>query len=313
MYNASRAGWIGVDLGSRVAKLAQLERANGSLRLAAAAAVVRDTNASLRDDLRALRAVASRLRGHEAAATLSMSCCTLDALTPEESPSRTDCRDAWSPVDSAVYQLGADAARVEATAEAFTRAGVRCTTIDGAPLALARATEFDSETPGDELVAVFDWGETAALLVGAVNGSAVYARRLGSGGFGEFRRAVAERVGLSPSDAEPLLIEPPAEPRELRLLRDAVRDASRETIEQARRSLEHLGAKLRRPTPPRLLVTGAASVAPLCVQHLGEALGVDAAPFRAGKLDRTQQPGAPPDSLLAQAIALSALAWESHS
>lgn len=310
MFSKSRSGLIGVDLGARVAKLAQLERVGSGLCLSAAAAVPRGGDQALRDDLRSLRAIAPRLRGAAAAATLSMNACTLEALGDDDQRPAGDCRGAWRPTPGSVYELSADAAFVEATVDGFAQVGLCCAAIDGAPTALARATEFLADAEPGRLIAVLDWGETSVLLVGAVDGQAVYARSLAAEGFEGARRAVAERLDFTADEAESVLAAPPREPSERRLLDQAVREATRPVVDELRRSLDHLGGKLRRPTPDRLHVTGSGSACPPCVERLGEALGLDTTPYRADRLEHGCGDSAPPDSLLPQALALSAFAWE---
>lgn len=317
MFGWNRNGWIGVDIGESAIKVAQLRRVGDALHLSAAGVSQRDRQASpsLTDDLRAASALAQHLRGSHVAATLSMSACQVET-TNEETPLPADrCGDQWSAGPDSSYTLSTPADSIDSAVKGIARVGLQCEVIDGPPLAMARVLQL---TPGyrpDELLMAFDWGETAATVVAAKGGLAQYARRLNGGGFGDVRQRTAEALGLSESDTERLLArvdstEPSLPPTERRLFKEALRNAMTPVVQEIKRSLEHLGGKLRTKPPGRCFVMGAGGAVPELPTTLGEAIGVPSQPWTATALSRDDSLASTPDCLLAQAIALSALAWE---
>ena len=81
------------------------------------------------------------------------------------------------------------------------------------------------------------------------------------------------------------------------------------TVQEIRRTLNHLGAKLKTRGPERLWGFGVGATPPGLMKKLGERLDIDAEPWRPEGVDFAQAADAPP-CLFGQAIALSALAWE---
>jgi len=315
----STRGWIGVDVGARAVKVAQLTADRHGLRLSAASSSRRSEGADrespqrLAEEIASVRALAARLRGSRAAATLSMAVCRVEP-TDDESPAAERCAGRWNAGPNSGYTLSVEGQRVDDAVEGLSRAGWLCEAIDGQPLAIARALRFSPDFRHDELLGALDLGATCSTFIASSEGLSRYVRRLSGGGMADVYDSVARSLALPPAKVGKLLRQTIAahsveKSPEARLLRDAVKDAVRPLVQELKRTLEHLGGKLRRPGPQRVLVFGEGGAVTGLPALLGEALGVAVEPWRAAALRRDEGVADVPDCLLGQAIALSALAW----
>ncbi|MEN0109449.1 MAG: hypothetical protein AAF805_01885 [Planctomycetota bacterium] len=302
---------IGVDIGSAAIKVAQLSRRGDALSLSAAAICPRaGEDGGLAATLRAVRTLASGMRGVRVAAMLSMQACGLDATAESEDREADRTYGCWQTPGGEGYRVHASLRDVETVVEGCASAGLQCEVLDGAPLAIARATPLASGDP-DELVGALDWGERAVTFVASKRGEVLYARRLAGDGFDSARAAVSETLGLSPSESAAAIRRhgldtgSPAG----RLVADAVRRSIRPTLTELSRTLNHLSAKLKTRGPERLVVLGGAATTPGVPEEIERRVELATAPWSADGLDRTADVAAP-DCLLGPAIALSALAWE---
>jgi Tfp pilus assembly PilM family ATPase len=239
-----RKGWIGVDVGLRTVKLAQVERVGGELRLCEAVVVQRpapiDADASEEtppiasaDEIRAALSVGKRFSGRAAACLLSMGACDLRAL---EVPPGNEARqrtaiasqlhgassrgdpdrefDFW-PTDVAGDEPRSDSATVSVLsvsrqwvarlAEDLRQAGLSCQTLDGLPLALARVVRMAASAGDREPVAVVDWGFVRATFYVVMHGRPVFARCLRGCGLNCVTQSLCEALGVSLDEAQRLL------------------------------------------------------------------------------------------------------------
>lgn len=319
MFGRTNQGWIGVDVGGRAIKVAQLRRVRDGLQLSVAAVTRRSDSSdeALLEDLRAAKALADRTKGSRVAATLSMASWQIeptqeDATTPEDR-----CVANWSAGPESAYTLSAPRDQIEKAVDGFSRVGLQCEVIDGPPLAIARVLQLTPGYQREALLGALDWGESTVILTAATNGQARYVRRLNAPGFGEIRRQVADGLGLSEAEADRLIAdygvrEPPVTGAEARLVDDALRNAIRPVIQELKRTLEHLGAKLKTKGPERVLLMGSAATVPGLPEAVSATISVRTEPWTAIGLQRDETDNSPPECLLAQAIALSALAWETQ-
>ena len=318
----STRGWIGVDVGTRAIKVAQLYSDHGRLRLSAASVSVRsaevnaDSPRELASQFTTARALAQNLRGSRAAATLSMSACGVEPSS-DDAPIATDqCAGRWSAGPGSDYTLSINSRRVEEAVEGLSLAGWQCEAIDGQPLAIARALRFSPDYQREELLGALDLGAASATFIGSTDGLARYVRRLHCGGMADVYQSVAQTLSLPPKDVSKLLrrfgaTASTSDAGEAHVLRDAVKDAVFPLVQELKRTLEHLSGKLRTPGPKRLFVFGEGGVIPGLSSLIGDALGLTVEPWRASALERDDDLADLPDCLLGQAIALSALAWDS--
>lgn len=322
----STRGWIGVDVGARAIKVAQLTTDHGRLRLSAASVSARSVEANtdspreLADQFTTARALAQNLRGSRAAATLSMSACRVEPSS-DDAPIATDqCAGRWTAGPGSDYTLSLDSRRVEDAVEGLSLAGWQCEAIDGQPLAIARALRFSPDYQREELLGALDLGAASATFIASTDGLARYVRRLHCGGMAEVCQSIAQSLSLPPKEVSKLLrrygaTASTSDGGEARVLRDPVKDAVKDAVyplvQELKRTLEHLSGKLRAPGPKRIFVFGEGGVVPGLPAQVGDALGVTVEPWRASALERDDNLADLPDCLLGQAIALSALAWDS--
>lgn len=318
----STRGWIGVDVGARAIKVAQLTTDRGRMRLSAASVSARSLEANadspreLADQFTTARALAQNLRGSRAAATLSMSACRVEPSS-DDTPTATDqCAGRWTAGPGSDYTLSLDARRVEDAVEGLSLAGWQCEAIDGQPLAIARALRFSPDYQREELLGALDLGAASATFIASTNGLARYVRRLHSGGMAEVCQTISQSLSLPPKEVSKLLrrygaIASANYGGEARVLRDALKDAVYPLAQELKRTIEHLSGKLRAPGPKRIFIFGEGGVVPGLSAQVGEALGVAVEPWRASTLERDEDLADLPDCLFGQAIALSALAWDS--
>jgi len=319
MLGQAKSGWIGVDIGERAIKVAQLRRDGDRLVLASTAVYRRHADSlSLSDDLLAAKTLSEGLRGARAAATLTMRDSLVEPVNEGRPETRAEgrCVDGWEAGPVSAYTLSVPAERVEATVDGLSRVGLHCCLIDGPPLAIARVLRLTPGYRSDELIGALDWGETAVTFVAASGGQARYVRRLAGGGLAAVRDRVAEELGLGEADAEQAILrygaraaDPPTP--EARVVNEVARAAVRPTIQDLKRSLEHLGGKLKCKGPERIVMLGAGAAAPGLAGIVSAATDRPAEEWRAAGVSRRS--GEAPDCLLAQAIALSALAWEANA
>lgn len=314
MLRAAKQGWIGFDLGERAIKVVQLNRSGGRLRLESVAVCQRGSD-SLLDDLRSARALSDGVRGSQAAATLSLQATCIEPTDQQAGLAADRCGDAWSAGPESHYTLSTPAERIEAAVEGLAQLGLNCRVIDGPPLALARVLQLSPAYQPDRLLGALDWGESTATFLAAKNGRAVYVRQLKAAGFSEVREKVGEALGMSPTNAGRVIARhgatsTPAASPEARLVGDAIRSTLRPLADELRRTFEHLGGKLKSKPPETTYLLGAAGTVHGLPELIGEQLQQPFHAWTAAGLERPARVGETPDCLLAQAIALSALAWE---
>lgn len=310
----NRNGWIGLDLGRRAVKLAQLQRVGDGLRLVSASISDRQSD-SVNESVNAARTLADTLRGRRAAATLSMQACQLEPTDPEVKPPEGLCWDRWDSDPGGAYTISYPAEQVESTVDSLTRLGMQCEVIDGAPLAIARVLTLSPDYQANELIGALDWGETAVTFVAASGGQARYARQLSTPAYGDLRTRVGEELGLSHTESDRLLSRYNAQEstlsrEESRLVDDLIRDTVRPIANELIKTHEHLAGKLKTQPPRRCYLLGAGGAAPSLSPALAALTGLSVEPWRAVGVERDSSTADLPDCLLAQAIALSALAWE---
>jgi Tfp pilus assembly PilM family ATPase len=234
----ARKGWIGVDLGARAIKLAQLERDGRGVRLSAAAVLQRElpvvagadgcVSAWSPRELRAALALEPNFRGRAAAGVLSalVAGARMLELPPGSDaelrsmigqhlqetlgPDAADCEfDYWDAAGDGGQHttLGvvyAPRAAALAAARNFSAAGLSCELLDGLPTALARAVSL-LHANDDEPVALVDWGYARVTFVATRCGRPSFVRLLRQGEFGALVRSASQELELPAHDVEQLL------------------------------------------------------------------------------------------------------------
>ena len=238
-----RKGWIGVDLGTRSVKLAQVGREASGLCLHEALVIPRrvpvngeaheDRPVSARPEVRNALALGKRFSGCKAACALSMHWCQAKLLTvpagseaeqrsivaqelTSAQPDRSEPQefDFWR---AAVAGNGSDASGDTVIALSVSRrlatqagrdlyeSGLCCRTLDGIPLALSRAVQMASTANDHQPVAAMDWGFADATFFTVSRGRPTFVRRLRDCGFGGVLQCICETFGVCLDEAEAIL------------------------------------------------------------------------------------------------------------
>ena len=235
-------GYLGIDLGSRAIKMAQIEQTDGQIRLIDAVVIRRNANWNLTDqpiqapcssapELAAAKRVGTRFSGHQAASTMTMGLCDVRQVamiaTDDEQESREQIvqqlktverfgiqprqfdywtlPEAWSQGEPKSYVLSLRQDWAEQFAEDQYRAHLKTRCIDGLPMALARAAEWAVPSRHRGPIAVLDWGYSRATFCVVLAGKPVFVRMLRGGGYERVVKTVAESLNLTHDEAESLL------------------------------------------------------------------------------------------------------------
>lgn len=328
MWKKNELGWIGVDPGVGGVKVAQLLREGNTLRLVASAVAAWDARTTAphsgnrksgsEGDLLALRAAlaSANVQYAEVAASLSMRHC--EAIGAQDEPQGRTF-DRWrvsAPGDPAEQWLGlsVDTDIAMALCDALDKTSLRCRQIDSAPHALARAVQWLQSDKTHKMSAALDWGASGATFCLVRNGVPHYIRRLKDCALGPIEAAFCDQLGGSPEEFRQLMAQVGVQPSA-----ESPEDADTATLlaEHLEPALEQLCSELTKTLAYVRSRRGGA------VDHVylfgggGMIRGVDAeiarrtgAAIQVWKLRQQDGSGAQPDCLVAQAMALSALAWE---
>jgi Tfp pilus assembly PilM family ATPase len=355
MILTRKTGWIGVDVGTSSIKVAQLVRQSGRWRLAWASIVPRreEWSASITpdaapcsslDEFNAVRSLESGFQGRRVAATLPMSVCDVHTLDRDlEGEPRADAiirkvielttqqsiqplefdywtgssaqpsgNSGWTNVLTAVRSWG------DQLADDVARAGWSCHTIDGVPLALARAVELVHGDDTGKPVAALDWGFARATLVVVVEGRPAYVRCLKDCGWQRVLAALGENLQVSRLEAEALVTahglpntksDIPSEASEL--IREIIAEPLDQLVEEVARSLEHFQYQRRTAGPRRLYLFGGGATLHRLDAELSARLAIDARVWQLNRGGPATGPAAgAAGCLFGPAVALSALAWQ---
>jgi type IV pilus assembly protein PilM len=235
-------GWIGIDLGTRAIKIAQVERVGAGLRLVDAVVMQRgqrgaddpDDIAWRATEIRAALTLAPKLRGRVAACCLSPQQTTLRTMrlplgtlrqqramiAHQLAPrlglaTQTSAFDYWELESSdrgaddkqklAVISVEEQAA-VDAARE-IERAGLECRVLDAQPLALSRAVDMLQPHGATTVHAVFDWGFDRSTLNIVRQGVPQFTRELRRCGLSRTVGELSQALGISPDDAQQVLTQ----------------------------------------------------------------------------------------------------------
>lgn len=339
----SDIGWIGLDLGARAVKLAQVVRSGNGYRLAAARVIARQTSESEDDDglwWATLLGKPSRsgFEGRSAACVLSAAATDLRGLNlpdADESERRamvagelenwfadgdsrvfdfwqTRSDEAQSNLENiAVLSLAEDTAM--AVAESVDFAGFRCQAIDGLPTAMARAVDMVNPGGLSVPVAAVDWGFQTATFTVVHQGRAVFTRQLRDCQFGRLPSATSQMLGLSVEDSERLLnlhgVADPSRRDEAagevqEVLGDVLSEPMAAMVAELDRTLAYPELHRSQLAPQALWLFGGGATVRNIAPYLESRIGV---PVHVWRLPGQGNPSVAP--LLGPAAAVSTLAW----
>jgi type IV pilus assembly protein PilM len=257
-------GLVGVDLGSRAIKLAQLERAASGLRLVNARAIIRAPQATEADgdaicwweEALGGERLDKEFFGREAACAASAPSAELQLLTIPDGTRKEQhamlagelASQLAAPIEQYAVDFwpirGASAATAEENVAAATMslddgerisqalrsAGLICKCIEPKPLAVGRAQTLAGTSP-TEPVAVLDWGYEQACLSIIDRGQPKFFRNLRDCGFQRWINSLVQALAISPTDAQTLLAAvgvagPRAADPELAAAREAIENVA---------------------------------------------------------------------------------------
>jgi len=355
----SRVGWIGIDIGTDSIKLAQLERVDGERRIAQAVVVPVPPSAALSADslqqgwlsrvLREEIASGSDFRGRVAACVLSMSSTEFRSLElpPGSDQERREMIaqefasaggpaadtiefDFWdgpgtvgdsSGGVTTVNVLSISQHLATQIGTEVSKAGLICRVLDGGQFALARSARLvHGNHPGQQPLAVLDWGHRGAHFVVIAEGQPVFSRILKDCGMGRVVAAVSKGLDLNIADCQELLstcgFPDPAQGAAARtelqeLAWDLAAEPMNELLSELKRTLLYLQHQRAELVPAEMtLVGGGAAIrnaAATLVTEIEMPVTLWKLPPSPGAARLFQET---PVELFAQAAALSELGWD---
>ncbi len=241
MIFSRTTGWIGVDIGTHMVKVAQVERRGSRIELLEALSIPRqnawvdngdganDISSSL--EIQAALSLGMGFQGRDAAITLPMAVCdvrtcNVEAGTDSEQRAavlrelesvNSDAQgtrefDYWpvelpadkGPVADNTIALSVTSAWASRVGEDLRQAGLVGHVLDGLPLAAARAISIGLPNASSPIAAV-DWGHHRATLCSVIGGRPVFVRALRDCGFQSVTSALCKTLGITPDEARKLL------------------------------------------------------------------------------------------------------------
>lgn len=204
-------------------------------------------------------------------------------------------------------------------ADALYRAGLNCPVLDGGPFPLARSAELVADVSlGGQTVAVLDWGHRSVQFAVVVNGQPAFSRILKDCGAGLLAAAVIKSLDLTIEESQQLLTgcglpHPRADLHPVTELQALVADSAGEPfnklVAEVDKTLSYLRTQREELVPAKIWLAGGGATIRHAAERLGFETGINVIPWR---LPRGGNAGdLQVQELLAQAAALSALAWNS--
>lgn len=240
MFFKSKMGYIGVDLGSRCVKLAQVKRNGEKFEIANVALIPRSSawsfeswqDSSPKSSTVEIKAgLSTGFFGSQSSCASTMALADVRGLSIDWSSDdllnrsqilskvaeleRFDFSDRefdYWPIKRR-FQTGNANTHVLSLPGSWAKrfsldhdeSGLSCRALDGIPTALARATNFCPSVRRAETTAVLDWGYTRATYCLSVDGSPVFVRMLRGCGFDSAVNAVCRRLEINEIEAVSIL------------------------------------------------------------------------------------------------------------
>jgi len=356
MIATRRRGWIGIDVGTSTVKLVQLIRSRNRIRFAGSAIVPRhrawpvtdipeDQPLSSADELHVATSLDAGFRGKRAAAMLPMTVCNVLSVERPTVRQTEQDRSIRQAIEMATQSSAAhlqydiwDAetdpknpappkSNVLTVAQSWTdqlcedvkQSGWWCQTVDGLPLALARAVAMVDQSDPQTPVAALDWGYGQATLCIVMAGRPVYVRCLKNCGLHVLIEALTDNLNVTAEEAQRVLRDygiggTHGEEAHLatELIEEIISPSLHHLEEEIRRTISHLKGQRRSILPQKMYVFGGGATVNGLAEYLTRqiSLNVSIWQFGSGGVANSVQPNLP-SCLFGPAIALSALAWES--
>ena len=343
--SAKRNGWIGIDIGTRSVKLAQVRRTSSSnFELVASAIVQRDRTWSPSDlaaspprssigELRAAREIAMNCTGRQTACAIPMSLCevrTLERTSQDESSIEPLIADELKKIGSsgnyiADYCTGYDQNHLLAgflprrwsdqVASDTDRSSLDLESVEISPLTLAHATQLPSGHTPRSVYAILDWGASTTTLSIVKSGSSVFARKLPNVSFAQAASNIATAFELSEDEAICLLRStglPTSHdtPKNVAQHQNAISAVLSEFNERFRRellrTLEFIESRHQEWKPSEVVLFGGGATIPNICEQISNWIDLPCSKWRFDGCDPAVAP------ILGSAIALSTRKWSAR-
>lgn len=338
-------GWIGVDIGTRQIKLAQIQRQAGEYQLTGCWTIGSDDDQPLdRQTLRdsglahrraLIHSARAMFHGRDAAATLPMSFVELRSLELPSGPRQEllamveqelagDLEGNEARCDIDAWEAGAvgDTSKVVAVAcehnlgmkvaRDLLSAGLQCNVLDAVPCAMARAVQFCDPAVADRAACALDLGEAAAMVTVIHGTLPVFCRMLRGCGLQAIVQRLRDKLHISRPECRQLLTRyglPDAAGNESALATHRIiAPVVEQLVEELRRTLQFIGQQSPQMMPQRLWLFGGGALIRNLPEYLAARLEMPTSRWSLAP------PGCPApenaDALYGVAAGLSALAWE---
>jgi type IV pilus assembly protein PilM len=358
---SQRLGWIGVDVGTHTVKLAQVVRDGADVRLHRAAVIQRPVAWNGADSLALEQPAPSHAEiraalecgvftGRDAVCSLPMNACQLRGLsvppgsdTERRTMVANELAEDWavlrSPMEFDFWET--EPAQAEKTSDAFNvnviaasrqwvsqlwrdcrQSGLDCWSIDGVPLAMARAVSLIGGIASGRRALAVDWGYSNTTLCVVGDDRPLYSRRLHDCGFGRVLDGIASTFSLSLDEAQHLAetqgLEAPAatessvpgtDPKLQAAITAAAAETLAELTHQINRTLQFMETQRRHLQPAAIWLLGGGASMHNVREYMSRVLPI---PVHVWKIDAAAPISCAAgrrSAVFGGAVALSALAW----
>jgi type IV pilus assembly protein PilM len=355
---ANRTGWVGVDIGTHTVKLAQVVRASGGLRLRRAVVIQRPEPWPMEDSMAGAIPCSSsdeiyagryfgEFAGRNAATILPMNVCELHGLTVPpgtDEERRTmiagELAEYWSerpgPMQFGFWEIDSVQANeraggfnvnvlavaqlwVDRLTQDFRQSSLDCWSVDGCPLAMARAVDLVNRIRSERCVLAIDWGFSNVTLCIVCQRRPLYARRLQDCGLRLLRQSICDDMGVTEDEAQHLIdsqgvLSSGSGEAGDQELQAAITEAAYGTIDallqQVQRTLQFVQTQRRHVLPSAVWLMGGGATIPHIGSYLSGKLDM---PVHIWSMPAVNTDLAPADgrrsAVFGLSAALSALAW----
>lgn len=340
-------GWIGVDLGTKSLKFAQVEKSGRRLRLKAAAIVERKNEIDPSLWLRTIPSSSafelkqaiktSKFSGNQVACVSPIAICDIRPLqVSDDSPSEIQRSigqqlaeihsipaenlhfDYWIDQNEQTQVLCMADRWTETILKDHKENRLACHVLDGLPHSLVRAAALAENHDPSKPVAIFDWGASTATFCVAFDSRPVYVRCLPDFGFNLFLQKIANALDLEESDVLQATTQhgmPDGGTRQgseiQQIIAEILEPATVEMISEILRTLTFIRSQKFKISVDRGLLFGAGATVKNIDVWLGTKLGISIKNWRLdeNKLGASGYSNRCPIELLGPAVASSCLAW----
>lgn len=210
----------------------------------------------------------------------------------------------------------------ERVAAEIASCGLDCRVLDGQPWTASRAAQLLLQTERRQsTIAILDWGHLTAQLIVMRQGQPLFARAMRDCGLGGVVSSISQHLNIPAADVPHLLsvyglpgagTEVNGQQRLRQLLGDLLADSLKKLVDELAKTLQYLKLQWAAQAPEYLVLIGGGAAIRNIEVHLSESLEMSVETWRLpGASPAGEQFGQVPPPMLANAVALSILAWSS--